>query len=311
MPRYGPNTQVPCSRPYSLIPLGKRSLPSCLGGGDLDGDIFNLITLPALHPPRTVAPAAYTPAPLKTLHRKCTIDDIADFVVDFINSDILGLISKRHRILADQSDLGVEDPDCLYLAELHSKASDFVKSGTPVDFKELPRLLFPQKPDWSAGEYVGDKTHFYTSEKALGQLFRAIRLGDTPVLHSNERWITRPMGVAFWNSANAIARRWRDPISNILCPLLQKYIFCFPTSKLDEAGLDRFLAYRTELRSICAMHALSPHAKELSEAEIFIDTNLHTANKCVPFVLYSSRLIDLASAVGTNAVMKYMRQWRL
>lgn len=73
---------------YLLTALGDRPLPNKLSGSDLDGDEYDLIPLRELHPPHTVDPGSYPPAPKKLLHRPATIHDIADFVVDFINSDM-------------------------------------------------------------------------------------------------------------------------------------------------------------------------------------------------------------------------------
>jgi len=69
---------------------GERPIPSCLGGGDLDGDVYNLIplaTLPDFLPERLHRPASYDPAPKKFLDRPSTMDDVADFVMEYINSD--------------------------------------------------------------------------------------------------------------------------------------------------------------------------------------------------------------------------------
>jgi hypothetical protein len=53
--------------------LGERSLPSCLGGGDLDGDLFTVIGLPELVPKRTRIhpPASYLPPEMRKLDRDC------------------------------------------------------------------------------------------------------------------------------------------------------------------------------------------------------------------------------------------------
>ena len=67
---------------------GNRPLPSCLGGGDLDGDVYNVTWLKDLHPSHNVAPAAYTAAPKKYLNRPSTKDDVADFVADYIINDV-------------------------------------------------------------------------------------------------------------------------------------------------------------------------------------------------------------------------------
>ena len=34
------------------------------------------------------------------LHRPCTIDDVCDFVVQYIESDILGFLADRHLVIA-------------------------------------------------------------------------------------------------------------------------------------------------------------------------------------------------------------------
>ena len=73
--------------------IGSRPLPSCLGGGDLDGDLYNLIPLnecPEFRPARLSEAASYDPAPKKVLERASTMDDVADFVVDYIYSDVSG-----------------------------------------------------------------------------------------------------------------------------------------------------------------------------------------------------------------------------
>jgi hypothetical protein len=79
--------------------LGSRSLPQSLGGGDLDGDLYNLIQYQDLFPKQTVKPAAYDPTVLQQLPegQRCTIDHLADFVIDFINNDRLGVISQMVR----------------------------------------------------------------------------------------------------------------------------------------------------------------------------------------------------------------------
>ncbi len=73
-------------------------------------------------------------------------------------------------MIADFSDLGVRDPECLRLAQLASEAVDFVKSGVPVSRKELPHPL-RYTPDFMARE---DETEKYLSVKALGEMFRAV-----------------------------------------------------------------------------------------------------------------------------------------
>ena len=66
-------------------------MPSCLGGGDLDGDVYNLIPLkghPDFTPSLVSTPTSYDPAVRKVLERPSTMDDVAEFVMEYINSDV-------------------------------------------------------------------------------------------------------------------------------------------------------------------------------------------------------------------------------
>ncbi|KAG1736860.1 RdRP-domain-containing protein [Suillus paluster] len=157
---------------------GQRALASCLSGGDLDGDIFNLILDPRLIPTnrKLHEPGEYTAAPIKTTPKPCDISDIADFVIDYIQADLIGPIAISHLRFSD-----LNDPDCIQciqLANFASHALDFPKSGTPVNSKSIPWLPRTQlRPDFLAKE-AADLTsgQYYRSTKLLGQLFRRVPL---------------------------------------------------------------------------------------------------------------------------------------
>ncbi|KNZ60997.1 hypothetical protein VP01_1468g2 [Puccinia sorghi] len=157
-----------------------RSLPSCLGGGDLDGDLYSLITDPRMipRPQQLSSPGSYPPVAMKSLSQPCTILDGIDFFLDYISSDLVGIIASRHLQLADQQPYGTFHPDCLKLAQLHSKAVDYPKTGVPVSIQELPKVE-SAKPDFMCPEYMlnvhkKNNERYYQSEKVLGKLFRAI-----------------------------------------------------------------------------------------------------------------------------------------
>ena len=86
---------------------GGRPLQTYLGGGDLDGrlcsqklciaqdahsvtqgDEYCVTMLPSLVPKQTVEPASYTPAQRMTIDRPSTMQDVADFVTNYITSDV-------------------------------------------------------------------------------------------------------------------------------------------------------------------------------------------------------------------------------
>jgi hypothetical protein len=117
---------------------GQRDLPSKLSGGDLDGDIFNVIWDEEVMPQRTFNPADYPRVAPVDLGRKVEPEDMANLFIDFMKLDHLGVIATRHMILADQHDEGTPHEDCRKLAEMHSTAVDFSKTGVGVNLKELP-----------------------------------------------------------------------------------------------------------------------------------------------------------------------------
>jgi hypothetical protein len=119
---------------------GQRDLPSQLSGGDLDGDLYNIIWDPEATPERVFAPADYPRVDPVDIKREVTKNDMAEFFVDFMQSDRLGVIATKHMILADQMDLGTSHSDCKKLAELHSTAVDFSKTGVPVKLEDMPSM---------------------------------------------------------------------------------------------------------------------------------------------------------------------------
>lgn len=123
---------------------GQRDLPSQLSGGDLDGDIYNIIWDPQVvyrgdNVRNTFEPANYARPVPQNIGRTVGIDDMTQFFIDFMKTDHLGLIAVRHMILADQKDFGTLEPICVALAELHSTAVDFSKTGIPVDLRSVPK----------------------------------------------------------------------------------------------------------------------------------------------------------------------------
>ncbi|PVI03312.1 rna-dependent rna polymeras-like protein [Periconia macrospinosa] len=129
---------------------GPRDLPSKLGGGDLDGDLFHIIFDQRLIPPTTYHPSEYPPTQAQDLGRPANVGDIVDFFVEYMNSDRLGQISNKHKIRADIHPEGTLHNDCILLAKLASDAVDFSKSGKPVDMREAPRGSDRNRPDFMA-----------------------------------------------------------------------------------------------------------------------------------------------------------------
>lgn len=263
---------------------GMRSLPSCLGGGDLDGDLYTLITLPELIPAtgKLHPPASYTAPVMKRLDRPCTIEDGAAFFLDYISSDLVGVIASRHLHIADQADQGTRDDLCLELVALHSDAVDYPKTGVPVSIDQLPRAPNRIKPDFMCPEHherrEGDD--YYESQKVLGKLFRQIPAEKIDIFHHN----AHPGGPPV--TAPATTGRTRrnkgqlfgkldptDVISKAVRRAMRRTLArnAEPDPTLMVQFQEVMKSYAEELMQICKLNTLSRKAdRHLAETEAFL-----------------------------------------
>ncbi|CDO72330.1 hypothetical protein BN946_scf184977.g27 [Trametes cinnabarina] len=261
---------------------GARPLPSCLGGGDLDGDVYNVTSMPELLPRQTYPAANYEPAKRKLVDHESTMADVADFVAEYITSDTLGIIGSTWLIIADQSTLGILDPDCLKLAALHSDAVDYPKTGQPVPVGEIPRLKMKAKPDWSAPETVTeDHSNFYESSRALGKLYRSIELPALRRVNRVERFQRRHMGGDTEGTAAEFFARFqqgdqREPghvfltVQDRVADLIDPADYNLETVT---AVWELYKTYISRLRGICADHTLSnSRTSMLTEEEAVVGT---------------------------------------
>ncbi|TBU35633.1 RdRP-domain-containing protein [Dichomitus squalens] len=259
-----------------LPSVGKRSLASMLGGGDLDGDLYSVIKYSPLLPTEHADPGSYEPVGTKRLPdgRQSTVDDICDFIVEYINSDVLGLLSDRHLIIADQSREGTNDPACLDLAQLCSQAVDYPKNGIPVDIHDSPRLLIRFKPDWKMAEDNDPRdTDYYLSPRALGELFRSITI---PKPKPSAESFPNPNGPQIVSKPAKREPPLSDVISLALKPFIERQLHYYENSDRNVADMrGLFLRYEQELRYICVTHALSDAPDiRLQEEEVAIGTIL-------------------------------------
>lgn len=154
---------------------GKRPIPTMLSGGDLDGDIYFVLfdeTL-ALPVKDGSAPMDYrAPKPIELPH-PVRPSDVADFFVQYLRNDRLGVIANAHVVYSDKDEKSVWGDRCLLLAQLHSVAVDFAKTGVPAD---IPMDLLPRKQMSMYPDFMGKHSKLsYVSDKVLGKLYRACR----------------------------------------------------------------------------------------------------------------------------------------
>jgi len=258
---------------------GDRPLPNQLSGSDLDGDEYDLILLDSLHPPIYKEPGEYPAAPKKLLENESTINDVADFVVDFINNDMLGIIATNFLLISDIR--GIFHPDCLQLAELHSWAVDFAKNGVPVPLHKIPHPNIRIKPDWHAPEITHiNSAEYYKSTSVLGKLFRDIRL---PVLsqanHDSRAQYRRRKTQESVSLEDTLQRlsidsgTFDDPISTKLRRRLRPLVDLEDTDELTSAIMNLFDHFAAELEHICFSYTLSRKTTaRLTEEEVFMGT---------------------------------------
>lgn len=72
---------------------------------------------------------------MRRLDRPCTLDDGAEFFLDYILADHIGLVASRHLIISDNSQRGSLDPNCLLLAKLQCVV---LRSASGVLVKRFP-----------------------------------------------------------------------------------------------------------------------------------------------------------------------------
>ncbi|SPO31371.1 related to RNA-dependent RNA polymerase [Ustilago trichophora] len=262
---------------FSKVPAG-RPLQSMLSGGDLDGDEYLLCEDERLFPKRSESPGQYKNVAPRSLARPCTFEDLADFFVDYVINDQVGLVSTFHLHIADKSELHSMDPDCVKLAQLHAKAVDYRKTGQAVHRKDVPMPPFgSSRPDFLAQRPAGPG--IYPSTRALGRLFRAIPEQHTDTPHGSTPAWARGEGKASALSLILKQPGKSDDILSILTLLAQKYPQIMP----EGLRLVQMQAHFRPLLSSFVYHlsrlaAWIPESRTetewLSEEEILVGTQV-------------------------------------
>ncbi|KAK4694786.1 RNA-dependent RNA polymerase, partial [Lecanoromycetidae sp. Uapishka_2] len=199
---------------------GSRDLPSQLSGGDLDGDLYNIIYDINLYPKRLAHPADYLTSNPIDIGRTVERSDMTDFFIKFMENDNLGLIATLHQILADQYDIGTFHPECVDFKQLPKYPKfrpDFQAPGPRVLIEKEINFEDEEEPSTSDGNkeldevasYGQQKVRYYESQKVLGKLYReidefeilkAIQEHSLPAIPG--RNAARSLSDAVWNYVN-------------------------------------------------------------------------------------------------------------
>lgn len=176
------------------------------------------------------------------------------------------------------------DPDCLILSQLHSDAVDYPKSGNPVPLERIPKLKFRAKPDWNAPEtHTSESVKWYESRTAIGRLFRRIELPALGTVTRAARYQRRHMDDTPEFTPQHIIAEFRETGPNRDDSLLRTVEFrIMEFITLSEESISEDVittmcqlvdSYTSQLRGICAAHALSySRSAILTEEEALIGT---------------------------------------
>jgi RNA-dependent RNA polymerase len=176
---------------------GDRDIPSMCSGGDLDGDDYLVIWDQDLVPEDWFRkPMKYTSDKAQDLDQDVTVNHITSFFVLYMKNDFLPRIAHAHLAWADRLEDGVNEEKCIRLAQLHSDAVDYNKTGKPAN---MTRSLQPKMWPHFMEKKHKPKERIYKSNKILGQLYDAVECIDfVPRLEMpfDERILTCSLGVS-------------------------------------------------------------------------------------------------------------------
>lgn len=206
--------------------VGDQDVSSMCSGGDLDGDDYTIFWDPNLIPPaghRYQRPMDHVGAPPK-LVQKITLRDIFDFIIDFMKNDSLGQIAFAHLAFAHdpiaarhgrpgQRDCRAFSDPCIKLADLHSIAVDFPKTGiAAVMPMELRRTSFPDFMQ------VPRKPSFI-SDTPLSLMFREINanvIDYRPAVKYDKTLCDVPNMIEHISAARELKRRYDESVRRLM-----------------------------------------------------------------------------------------------
>ncbi|XVE74531.1 hypothetical protein DITRI_Ditri12bG0024300 [Diplodiscus trichospermus] len=158
---------------------GPRPHPNECSGSDLDGDVYFVSWDEDLIPPYRFQPMDYGSTPSTFLDHDVTMEEVTEYITNYILNDSLGIISNAHTVFADKEPLQAMSEPCIELAKLSSIAVDFPKTGIPATIPHRLRVQeypdFMEKPD----------KFTYESESVIGRLYREVKSISTGITVKN------------------------------------------------------------------------------------------------------------------------------
>ncbi|KAH6930134.1 hypothetical protein HPB50_010396 [Hyalomma asiaticum] len=202
---------------------GPRPHPDEMAGSDLDGDEYVVIWEKCLFfpgPNRT--PMNFSDRNPEPDKEEITIEDMIQFMCNYIKNDSIGILSNAHLAWADQEREGIHSQKCLSIAEKISICLDFAKNGKIAYLKrdERPHLY----PDFME---KGSHKTTYRSDRALGVLYRTCRSLEAAVGNLGHRHVDpgrcRALAVPGWEDYRESALQALAEYNANLLRILNQY----------------------------------------------------------------------------------------
>ncbi len=168
----------------------------------------------------------------------------------------------------------------MLLAQLHSDAVDYPKSGEPVKLEPLLKVFPKSKPDWSAPETnTKQSAKYYQSRSVVGRLFRGVELPPVDTTADDRRHRRRRRGGSSHvrenqletDAASSIHEGFAAEIDLVVVDCIGSvgHVSKEVTTMIEQL----YERYVSELRAICTTHALSrSQSQRLTEEEVFMGT---------------------------------------
>ena len=289
---------------------GDRDIPSMCSGGDLDGDDYLVMWDADLLPQEWNYPAMnYDPPPPKMSSGPVTVDDMTSFFVTHMKHSNVSRIAVAHRYWADQLQDGVKDPKCLELAELHSMAVDYVKTGIPA---HMPRRLRVSRwPHWSEPKNKS-RSKVYHSNKILGKLYDMVtRVNFVPAwdLPFDERILNAfELDEEVLNAAQEVKQEYDEAVRRVMAKFSIKSEYeVWTTFVLDHC--DDINDYKFAETIGEAVNALKDHHQKMCYEKAGTTEKQRDWSKMGPFIaaMYSITAGEMAAAVDECKKFKLVR----
>jgi hypothetical protein len=121
------------------------------------------------NPENQIEPLDYDTSEKKLLDHAITMDDVAEFLIDYMANDFLGELCNAHLAWADLE--LATSPRCIELARDIAAVVDYPKTGVnPVNDEKRRELKAPRYPD-----FMEKEIRTYSSRKVLGKMYRQAR----------------------------------------------------------------------------------------------------------------------------------------